>query len=322
MRADRLLSIILLLKRHQRLTAGELADRLEVSRRTVMRDIDALSAVGIPIYGIHGKLGGYQLLDGYDLDLKSMSGGELQALLLGGDSHLMGDLGWISQAVSAREKIHRSAPESIGATALLEERIYIDGRPWFSRRTERSILEKVKSAVWENRLLHGRYLKPDGSDSFRLVAPFGLVAKAGIWYVVGESAGNLRVFRLSRFQEVMVLTTTFSRPKDFSLSAFWTGWSSAFERSRPQYPVRVSVNADHAEEFVRTSPWPTRPRVDTPSTSGFVAMTVIYENPESAVHHLMPWGSWIRVETPLTVRNQIANRARDILSVYAAESEP
>ncbi len=186
MRADRLISLLILLQQHPRLTARELARRLEVSERTILRDMDALSIAGVPVYADRGALGGFRLLQGYRLDLSGLRTPELATLLLGGRDHILDDLGWSNDAASARQKLRYAVtPGQRTAAEELASRIYIDESPWFAPLRRQAALETLQAGVWQNRRVEIAYARMGKGPSIRTVAPYALVAKAGALYHTG-----------------------------------------------------------------------------------------------------------------------------------------
>ena len=217
MRADRLLSILLLLQVNKRLTARALAERLEVSERTVLRDMEALGAAGVPVTAERGAGGGWGLVPGYRSDLTGLNAAETQALFLGESSHkpsrLLADLGMGRAADAALIKLLASLPvRSRRDVEYTRERLHIDGAGWYQSGEAFPLLPALQEAVWSERQVRMEYQKADGSTVERLVNPLGLVAKGSVWYLVADAEGGLRSYRVSRVRAACLTGCRASAP--------------------------------------------------------------------------------------------------------------
>lgn len=321
MRADRLVAMILLLQRRHSLTARQLAERLEVSERTVLRDIQALGMAGIPVYAQRGSHGGFQLMSGYRLDLSGLRTAELRTLLLGGHEGLLADLGWEQDALTAQDKLHLAIPsDQYSVAAEVTQRFYIDETPWFSSPKAEPALDTIQQALWQNRQLDLMYAKPDGSVISRAICPYALVAKVGVWYLVGASDKILRVYRVSRIQQTLMRDEQCVRSIAFDLRAFWTQWIREFETSRPRYEVLLWIRDQVYGQFIQATPW--RILYDEPkgyqeTHPGYTEVRVIFETVESACRHILSFGSDIRVIDPPEVGAMVLERARRILAFHS-----
>ncbi len=218
MRADRLLSILLLLRTERRVTTGELAQRLSVSPRTIHRDMDALSGAGVPVVAERGAGGGWYLLAEYRTNLTGLSAAELQALFVGTPARLFADLGLSGAAAGAWIKLHAALPGSQRPDAEdVRERIHIDVAGW--RQTEGALpaLPTLQAALLGDHRVRIRYRRADDSERERTIDPLGLVAKGSIWYLIAAVAGELRTYRVSRLAAVTLLDTPSAR-RAYSLS--------------------------------------------------------------------------------------------------------
>ena len=248
MRADRLLSILLLFRTERRVTTGELARRLAVSPRTIHRDMDALSGAGVPVVAGRGAGGGWYLLAEYRTNLTGLSAAELQALFLAPAARLFADLGLSGAAAGARIKLRAALMQAQHPDAAdVRERIHIDVAGW--RQTEGALpaMPTLQAALWGDRQLRIRYRRADGSESERMIDPLGLVAKGGLWYLIAAVAGEVRTYRVSRIAAVTLLDTPCDRPSGFDLAAHWAASSRDFLAALPQYRATVRV----ATEVVR-----------------------------------------------------------------------
>lgn len=230
MRADRLINIVLLLQTHGRMTAQALAQQLEVTERTIYRDIAALGQAGIPVVTESGPGGGCALLDGYRTKLTGLSVDEIQALFPAHAAGPVADLGLAAALRSALLKLAATLPDAMRHQAnAMSQRIYLDPTGWFHGDESTAFLSLAQAALWSARQLHIFYRRSDNALVERVVDPYGLVARGAIWYLVGNVAGDLRVFRLSRIRQATLLDAPSQRPTSFDLPAFWAEWSRDFE---------------------------------------------------------------------------------------------
>src|SRR5215218_471427 len=229
MRASRLLSILLLLQTRGRMTAQALADELEVSVRTVYRDVDSLSEAGVPIYGDRGPDGGYQLLDGYRTRLTGLTAGEAESLFLAGLPGPAAELGLGTVLAAAQLKLMAALPPELRSRAgRIRERFHLDAPGWFQEAEQPPYLEAVADAVWNQRPLRIRYERWGGVTVERTVEPLGVVLKAGSWYLVAAVEGQSRTYRVSRLLDVQPVDGHFERPEEFDLVPYWQSWSEDF----------------------------------------------------------------------------------------------
>jgi len=256
MRADRLLTLIALLQARGRLTTREIALRLEVSERTVHRDMEALSAAGIPVYAERGSGGGWALPEGYRNRVTGLTVAEIRSLLLLHSSSIVSELGLNEQSGAALRKLLSALPEAIRKDAeYMRERIHVDGAGWHSAPARVSHLQTVQEAVWEQRKLRLSYRGRNAdAGTERTVLPLGLVAKTSIWYLVAmdeEGEDPYRTFRLSRLQNAVKLDETFSRPDGFDLAVYWDRSTELFKATLPRYPARIRVSSEKWEAFAQ-----------------------------------------------------------------------
>jgi predicted DNA-binding transcriptional regulator YafY len=239
LRANRLLSLLLLLQARGRMTAHELAERLEVSERTIYRDLDALSAAGVPIYTERGPGGGCELLHGYQTKLTGLTETEIRALFLLGVSHPLVDLG-LSQALEgALLKLSAALPSASRQSAeQVRQRIHLDTSLPSHNGDALPHLQTIQQAVWQDRILSLTYAH--GCE--QRVEPYGLVSKAGVWYLVGAVAGGMQVLRVSRIRAVQVTEERFCRPEAFDLVAYWEDYNARFMASGPRSNLRKKTD--------------------------------------------------------------------------------
>lgn len=219
--------MILALQDHGKITASRLAETLGVSRRTILRDLDALSLSGVPILAEGGPGGGVWLDPAYRTSLTGMKETELRTLLVAGDARLLDDLGWGKEYLESQRKLRASVPRRFeSGVDHLRRRLVIDSRWWWHEAGEPN-LEALQAAVWEDREIEGDYQSWEGGVKAVRLEAYGLVAKAGLWYFVGCRDGDYRTYRVSRFASVRVMGT-FAREADFDLSVWWPEHTAEF----------------------------------------------------------------------------------------------
>ncbi|MFF7856776.1 WYL domain-containing protein [Streptomyces sp. NPDC007904] len=242
MRADRLLSLLLLLQNRGRMTAPELAAELEVSVRTVYRDIEALGASGVPVRAERGPEGGYRLMEGYRTRLTGLTDAEAGSLFLAGLPGPARDLGLGAVLASAQLKVEAALPGELAEQARrVRERFHLDAPAWFRDADPVPHLERVARAVWERRVLRTHYRRWRG-EVHRQVRPLGLVLKGGIWYLVALAEDAVRTYRVSRFQAVEETGEQFTRPAGFDLAAYWAESSRRMEEALRQGTARLRLS--------------------------------------------------------------------------------
>lgn len=306
--------MLLLLQAKGRANARELALRLEVSQRTVYRDLDALSAAGVPVHAERGAGGGIVLADGYRQALTQFNEDELRALFVSGDNPLA-DIGVGDQRPFALDKLAGALPEAQRrAVEMARDRIYVDARRWKQMAQPREHLATLRVAIWEDRCVRLHYRDQHRKPSVRIVEPLGLVAKAGVWYLVARSGTEMRTFRAERILDAEELDQRFERPAGFDLVAFWRDWAKQFEESLPTYAVLLRVAIDAVDDVA--SYWESQV-LERGQRSGFWLIRVIFPAPEVAVHQLVAWSGKVEIVEPLELRELVVRRAREVISHYA-----
>jgi predicted DNA-binding transcriptional regulator YafY len=232
MRASRLISLLLLLQNRGRMTAQALADELEVSVRTIYRDVDALNTAGVPLHGDAGHAGGYQLLGGYRTRLTGLTTAEAQTLFLSGLPGPAAELGLGSVLDAATLKLRAALPASLRDNAdRLRERFFLDARGWYRQADDVPHLALVAQAVWDRQVIevqYRRWRKP--TEVSRRLEPHGLVLKAGVWYVVARCGGTFRTYRVDQIADASSCEMTFDPEPGFDLEAYWMSYLADFQR--------------------------------------------------------------------------------------------
>ncbi|MBN9388250.1 MAG: YafY family transcriptional regulator [Chloroflexi bacterium] len=317
MRADRLLSIMLLLQAHRRLTAGDLARRLEVSERTIHRDMEALGVSGIPVTAERGAGGGWSLLEPYQTNLTGLNEAEIQALFLAKPASLLADLGLNQAAEAALIKLFAALPafQRQGAE-YARQRIYIDTSGWRQTGETNAWLPTLQEAVWEERQVRLVYRRNDDTEVERVVDPLGLVAKGNIWYLVAGVDGEIRSYRVSRVIEAVPVPTPCQRPPDFDLEAYWKASAGQFQATLPVYRVTVRV----APEFIRRLGFSLRfARIEKTGPieeDGWQEVIIRFQTEQEACEHLLGFGTQTEVVEPHELRERIIEGARATLEFY------
>jgi len=235
----------MLLQNHGKMRAEELASELEVSVRTIYRDIDALSASGVPVYADGGPGGGYSLLEGYRTELTGLSREETEALLLLSLPGPLADLSISKKLKGAVLKVVSAAPSDLAQSEdHMRARLYLDPASWFAPGEEPRFLDELQNCAWRDQKAWMEYSDKKSARSGREICPYALVAKAAIWYLVADTEKGMRVFRVSRIHAVTPLEAHFERVKNFNLRDFWMEWSGTFIESLHGYHAAMRVASE------------------------------------------------------------------------------
>ncbi|MEU7043409.1 WYL domain-containing protein [Streptomyces varsoviensis] len=323
MRADRLLSLLLLLQNRGRMTAPELAAELDVSVRTVYRDVEALSTSGVPVYADRGPAGGYRLLDGYRTRLTGLTGDEADSLFLAGTPGAAAELGLGADLATAQLKLRAALPHGLGERSRrIQERFHLDAPAWFRDADPVPHLATVAEAVWQQRALRVHYRRWNG-EVHRELQPLGLVLKGGIWYLAARAEGSVRTYRVSRVLAADVLDEPFERPADFDLADYWQRSSRRLEDARFQ-----------GEALLRLSPRGLRllpaqfgaagvtaaDAAGEPDGDGWVRVTLPVESLPVAVHDVLRLGVEAEVLGPPELRAALTEAVRELARRYGEQA--
>jgi predicted DNA-binding transcriptional regulator YafY len=309
MLASRLLSILMLLQTRGRMSAAALAREFEVSVRTVHRDIDQLSAAGVPVFADRGRNGGFQLMDGYRTNLTGLNQTEAEALFLAGLPGPAAQLGLAEALATARLKLMSALPAKVQPGAeRIAARFHLDPVGWFRGVDPEPALRTVAQAVWSERYLRLRY-RNSGEIYARSLGPLGLVLKSGVWYLVAQSGRAIRTYRVAQIVDAHVTDEAFTRPKVFDLAAYWEKSSRDYETSlyREQADVRLSpkgmalldVLGPHVVQSVKAS----RAK---PDREGWLRCTLPIETVSQGVRELLRLGEEVDILGPSALREEMA----------------
>jgi predicted DNA-binding transcriptional regulator YafY len=315
MRADRVLSLLLLLQARGRLSASELATRLEVSRRTVYRDVDALSVAGVPVRTVPGPHGGIELVEGWRTDLTGLTEPELDALFTSAAGPAF---------ESAMGKLAAALPSDSGRRAgRMRERLLVDSAGGESRGEASPHLRVVQDAVFADRRLRLHYRRAEAQVTERVVDPLGLVLKAGVWYLVADAVGDesgsssrsrqrtkRRLFRLSRVEAAEALDEPARRPRGFDLAAAWREQAANWDAGRAALEVLVKVSDANLPLVLRVS----GDRVIGRTKPGLLVMA--FPGVEPAAAFLSSFGAMVEALEPPQVRVELSRRGAELVWLY------
>jgi predicted DNA-binding transcriptional regulator YafY len=322
MLASRLLSILLTLQSKGRATAGELAAAFEVSVRTIYRDIDELSAAGVPVYAEQGRHGGFRLLDGYRTRLTGLDRGEAEALFLAGLPGAAAQLGLGEARARMRLKLLAALPDAARADAeRIAARFHLDPVAWFQAPDEQAILPELATAVWERRTARIVYDSWNGVVT-REIAPLGVVLKAGTWYAVARVGEAVRTYRVAGIQSFElgppVADPSGGPAEGFDLAAHWAAFARDYEariytaaarlRANPEALWLLSrINARLAQAVEGAGP---------PDAEGWRELTIPIESIGQATATVLRLGARAEVLDPPELRASIARVVEGLAAIY------
>jgi predicted DNA-binding transcriptional regulator YafY len=305
MKSDRLLSVLLFLQAHGKVPARLLAERLEVSARTVHRDMEALSAAGVPIFATRGAQGGWQIEDGWRTQVPGLDDAELRGLLMA-QPRVVGDPRLVAAAERALAKLLAAMPAALRARAVsIRQRLYVDTTGWRAAAENLSALPIVQDAVTRDRMLTIAYRQPGRDPVERTIHPLGLVAKGTTWYLVANTPGGFRTYRVSRIEHATILDHACRRPADFDLAAFWTSSAERFrERPRFEATLRLAPAAvDALKTWCRVEPIMPDGRADG---DRWVTVAVQFDTEADACFIVLGFGPNAEVIAPSRLRARVA----------------
>ncbi|MGA4881738.1 WYL domain-containing protein [Streptomyces lydicamycinicus] len=344
MRAARLIKMVLLLQARPSMTAAELARELEVSERTVARDVLSLSEAGVPVYADRGRAGGYRLIGGYRTRLTGLGRSEAEALFLSGVPSALREMGLADAASAARLKVSAALlPELRDAATGVAQRFHLDAPAWYQEPETPALLPEIADAVWDDRRITARYLRKD-TEVERELEPYGLVLKAGVWYLAARTQGDYRVYRVDRFTAVAVAEhrsasgagnagtedagtenagERFTRDASFDLPAFWAERASQFARSilREEVVLRLSASGVRQLPYVteRTAAREAIARAQSeggPDEQGRLTVTLAVESADVAYAQLLALGPEGEILAPPELRARFTAAAHRTAALY------
>ena len=320
MRSGRLLSALLLLQAHGRLSTRELAERLETSQRTAHRDMEALSAAGIPVLALRGAQGGWELAEGWRTRVPGLDESELRALLMA-QSSTLGHPGLAAASERAFGKLVAAMPRRMQSQAAsIRARLHIDPAGWHPAADDLALLPIVQEAIARDCKLTFDYRRADGESGVRTVDPFGVVSKQGTWYLVARAPAGMRTYRIGRMRNAVVLAVTFKRPAKFDLAAHWKKATAQLQQMLEQFQVTVALAPSAAHDLRRWCRLTPAEALDrSPSLPGdWTIEHVSFESQEEARFVMLGLGARASVLAPENLRAQVSAEVRAAASsVYA-----
>ena len=319
MKADRLMSVLLLLQARGQVTERELAEQLEVSQRTIHRDLEALSAARIPVSAVRGAQGGWQLEKGWRTHVPSLDEGELRALLMA-QPRTLGNPRMAAAAQSALNKLMAAMPEPLKAQAAhMQQRLHVDPTGWRGTGEDVSMLTLVQEAVSRDRKLTFEYTKADGEESSRTVDPLGLVSKGLSWYLVARTAKGMRTFRVSQRRRVQVELEQFARRAPFDLAEHWKAATAELDRKRAGFKTVLSLKLESVRRIQSwcvtreaSRDWAKR------AGEGRVALEVDFDDEGMARFFVLGMGAAVRVLEPEGLKEWVARQVKEVAAAIEA----
>jgi predicted DNA-binding transcriptional regulator YafY len=317
MRANRLLSLMFLVQSKGRMTAEELAESLEVSKRTIYREIDALNLAGIPIYTQDGRNGGIYLDKHYRISLNSLGREEIQLLFMYATQGPIHDIGLNNAIENALLKLLAALPLRYREEAeQMRQRVHFDSSQWFYQRDVSQWMPMLLEAVFEERKLWLQYLKGNGIFSEKIICPYGVVAKLDIWYLVAlTDEGEMRTFRVSRFKSLRVLEETFERSPTFDLTTYWKESTHHFTESKPRYILNLRVAPDNPG-IIRYMQEAYGGQAHTPDPQGWTPVTLSLSAMQEARMVVMAMGDRVEIIDPPELREEVRQWLNLLLEHY------
>lgn len=316
MRSGRLLSALMLLQAHGRLSTRELAERLEISQRTAHRDMEALAEAGVPVLALRGAQGGWELAPGWRTKVPGLDEAELSALLMSQPSAL-GHPGLAAASERAFGKLLAAMPHKMQIQAAsIRARLHVDPVGWHPSSDDLSLLPIVQDAIARDCKLTFHYSRADGESGVRTVDPLGIVTKQAVWYLVARAPAGMRTYRIARMQNAVALAVRFERPAGFDLAAHWKAATAQLQQKREQFQVTLALAPEAAAElkrWCRAAPaTEVRCKPELPQT--WTVLHVSFENSEEARFVTMGFGARAHVLAPKTLRDRVIEEMQAAMS--------
>jgi len=325
MRASRLLSLLLLLQTRGRMTAQQLASELEVSVRTVYRDVEALSTAGVPLYGDAGHAGGYQLLGGYRTRLTGLTAAEAEALFISGLPGPAAELGLGSVLAAATLKLRAALPASLRENAdRLTERFYLDAPGWYRRPEDVPHLPVVASALWDRQVIQVTYRRwKQPTEVSRQLEPHGLVLKAGTWYLVARCDGVMRTYRVDQIAAAAACACGFTPEPGFELACYWHSYLAEFHRKLHTGYAMIRLSSGGVRRMRHLLSAAAVIAIETAGTAdadGWTRARVPIESADQALADFLRLGPDVEILEPAELREQAARTIRAMGAIYDERS--
>lgn len=317
MRADRLIMIILLLQTHKSITAKILAEKLEVSERTIYRDIDVLSSLGVPVYSTRGRTGSIKLMGDFQTSLTGLTQNDIYYFSLPVPKKLIEDLGISTPNDSSYMKLLSNAPEEIKSSlSKINNFLYIDISSWTKEtyQTDKSLLLQLQHVVWESLMIEVNYEKTNGFKLYNL-KPLALVLKRTVWYLVAIDDECIKTFRVDRIKKLEIKSDKFKRPSNFNLESYWHTTVNAFRKELPKYPVTFEVNEELFNQLKRRKT--IRIIEETfDSNAKVYHLKILFDVEFEAMQFVFEYGNQIKILKPNSLIDSLKSKAYEILKTY------
>lgn len=315
MRADRLISILMLLQIHKKLTASELSKKLEVSVRTIYRDIDILSGIGVPIVADKGINGGIKLIGDYKTSITGINKNELFSLFIPTGDKILKDLGVENLKDSTILKIlGDSSPYELKEYENIQNYIYIDMNTWSEPNIilNTNILSELQNAIWNSKALKILYRKIDEVKGVEL-NPLGLVCKRGTWYLVAINNDIIKTYKVTSIESALLMPHTFIRPNDFNLKSYWTESTSNFKSLIPKhtFTFKVSTNVLNnikERQFITIS--------ETLYKENDIYLKIKFDAIWQGVEFAFGYGKSIKIIEPIEAISETKRKAQEVIDLY------
>ena len=319
MRADRLLSIMHILQAQGKTTTFALAETLEVSRRTILRDIEALSMAGVPLHAEAGHGGGVYLDEHYRVSLTGLKEAEVRALFVSTRAGPLQDVGLGQAAEATLLKLFAALPSLHRHEAeRMQQRIHLDPAWWWHKGETLPYLETLRAAVFDDYRVQVRYERGDGEVVERILEPYSLVAKASVWYVIARRDAELRTYRVSRFMAVETLHERFERDPEFHLAQYWHTHASAFVANMPYFAftLRLTTASLPFLKLYAAGRYTIR---DTSPDGAHVVIDVRFSSLEEARMLVLGLGADAEIIEPDALREAVLLQAQQIVAKFSPE---
>lgn len=317
MRADRLLAIMMLLQTQGKMTAQSLADKLEVSRRTILRDMEALSVAGVPVYAEGGHGGGFALDENYRTTLAGLQDKEIRTLFVGHNAQLLQEVGLGDAAERTMLKLRAVLPASHQPSVEhIRQRILIDPTWWWHDAQPLAFWEDLQQAVYEDCCIQAVYERRHGDVVERILEPYSLVAKSSVWYLIAQHEGELHTYRVSRFRQITRLDRSFRRREDFDLPTYWHEHQQHFIETLAEYRFTLRLHPERLNFLKWLVPGRYQP-LEPPAADGWIMVKFDLESADLAKMLVFGLGGQAIVIEPPELQEAILSTAREIFTHYS-----
>ena len=319
MKAERLIKILLILQHGEMINTRTLANELGVSERTIHRDMESLSLVGIPVYSERGVAGGWRLVDDWKHKLSYLKEKEIISLFLPSSEKIIADLNLDMSVDELKQKLLLSVPDHVKESAInLSERIHIDTSSWRNSQEKMKYMDLVQQAVMDSKKVTIHYEKGNRVEKTYEIDPLGLVAKGNTWYLVATNdKKEYRNYRVSRILGVQVLDEQFNRPDDFVLADYWKESKEKFIQSLPEFQVEVEASKHILNRIMFTGRFVRHVKNSTvQNESKWIPVSLSFPTEEEATNFILGFGNQMKVIDPLYLQDELTRRAKEVLELY------